>query len=668
MRRALLRLIVVALTVSGTVAAAPAAQTNRGQADVVTVLSVPGLDAPGTPAGFDEGWVTSVLSDAGWEVVVSDGTTIPADTRVIVNLHGAAYPVTAAVEEALEAGTGWVNPGGLPFSQPDGQPNETSAEAHGLRASRVRSLLVTGSEPTELGTSLIKDLEPSGHDEGLALHAMDVRNERPLATYVDADFDLEGDPSFQPGIDITAGPALLLTVAPYRTVAAGWSAEDSPLGGQTATAAGLLQGMVHAALPHPTITSVDVTRADGELRVSATATIGMPVEFFLDGEPIDDGTVAAPDPWHPAAPTTSVVTARLGSRGHLHDLVEVPANPVALATDGDDLLLNGKPYVLTGMASGGSNPPGASPHEQAEARRWDLHRMPEVGVTSFRLYGSADDWYWNAAARTGLLINPAVGLGWIFGDSEAAAESRRDDARRLGADALGRWNAGILSVGNEYMDAEDPERMRRAITLLAEEIRSTNPDALVTYGMSHDEPWLLGEMPMLDVYSVNCYGASYPFGYPDPGFAHCIAHAKQFGAVDQPLVLGEWGANTWMVDAANMYTRPSPEDDSGDIEQAEFFRGEWVREKWLLMRSLGAAGGFAFQWSDGIGKCLFTSYHCDVTDPVAIGPDNDTGYRPLNHEKYWGFHDAWRNPRQALFVLEDIYTTVNDGNDVPLLP
>ena len=662
MRTVLSRFGLVVLLVSGTVGAAPPPQA------VVTVLSAPGVAAPGVPVGFDEAWVTATLADAGWDVEVSDGTSISPTTSVIVNLHGAAFPATAAVEQRLAEGVGWVNAGGLPFSQPDGQPSATSAEQHGLRANSVQSLVVTGTEPTELGSALVGSLRSMPNDRGLALHAMDVRNERPLATYVDADFDLAGNPSYEPGVDITAGPALLLTVAPYRVVAAGWSPDASPLAGQTQAAADLLVGMVETAMPRPTITAVEIATRDGTLVVSATSTIGKPVDFFLDGQRIDGGVTRAPAPWSPSAPHTAVLTARLGSRGHLHDLVELPANPSVLSTDGDDMVLNGEPYVLTGMASGGSNPPGATVAEQAEARRWDLHRMPEVGVTAFRLYGAADDWTWNASARTGLLVNPAVGLGWIFGDSEAAAEARRPEARRLGADAVGRWNTGVLAVGNEYMDAEDPERMRRAITLLADEIRSVNPDALVTYGMSHDEPWLLGPMPMLDVYSVNCYGASYPFGYPEPGFAHCVEHAKRFGAVDQPLVLGEWGANTWFVDAANMYLRPSPEDASGDVKQAEFFRGEWVREKWLVMQTLGAAGGFAFQWSDGIGKCLFTSAHCDVTNPVAVGSDTETGYRPLNHEKYWGFHDAWRNPRESLFVLEDIYTSVNRGGEVPLVP
>jgi hypothetical protein len=52
----------------------------------------------------------------------------------------------------------------------------------------------------------------------------------------------------------------------------------------------------------------------------------------------------------------------------------------------------------------------------------------------------------------------------------------------------------------------------------------------------------------------------------------------------------------------------------------------------------------------------------------ARGSVTQTGYRPFNHEKYWGFHGAWRNPRQALDGLEDLYAAANAETEPSLLP
>ena len=608
-----------------------------------------GLAPSGAPTGSSPAAFEALLRAEGVKATRVSGDALPEAAQVIVNPYGAAFPATAAVERALAAGAGWVNLGGLPFSRPDGQTDGSAAERHGVRAGAVPSVVVTGTEPTQLGRALLPAWRAAGHRSGLALHALDPVDERPLVQWVDAAFgpDGDGDGRADDG-GVSAGPAVVLVVAPVRIVAAGFDAASSPLAPSAPGSGALLADLVRAAAPADHIDTVTLTRSGPSLRVDATATGGR-----LEGV----GTLPAPAPWTPQRPVTERATVRLRQGHRLVDLVSLASNPAVVRPDGDALTLNGDRYVMTGMASGASTPRGLDAAGQARMLRNDLMRMHEVGVTSYRLYGGASDWLWNAAADSGLLLAPSVGLGWIFGDSEAAANANRANARAIGRDARGRHNVLMLGVGNEFMDP-DHERLRRAITLLAGEVRTANGEgALVTYGASHDEPWLLGPLPVLDVYSVNCYGASYPYGYPEPGFAHCVAHAKQLAAVGQPLVLGEWGANTWQIDAANMTLR----DRAGVfVRELELARAEFVREKWFTMMQLGAVGGFAFQWADGIDKCLFTSAHCDATDPVVV-PGDDSGYRPLNHEKYWGFHDVWRNPRLALTALEDIYVRSNNA-------
>lgn len=615
-----------------------AADGDAVEAVRVAVLDDPSLEAIDVPAELTPAHIASVLTANGIDAVATAPDAVATDTDAIVNPYGSSYPASSALDVALGAGAGWVNLGGTPFLRPGGAtPSAANARSFGFEARGLPADVITGSRPTELGTHRAPHLAPTGAVPGLVLHATDPADERPLQVWEDA------------ALGIEAGPAVLLTVAPHRVVAVGFTGDDSPLARDAPAAAELLVELTTLAADteRPHLTGVAAAYDGDELVVT-----GSPSRAAAGFAVTGTGRTPAPPRWSPQEPITEWATVRLVDQvtGDLVDLRRVPANPAHVEVVGDQLTLNGAPYLLTGMSSGGSAPPDADAEERAAVARWDIQRMAEVGVTSYRLYSSPSDWLWNAAAEEGLLLAPAVGLGWLFDANPAVIDANLHKARQVGADARERHNVLMLYAGNEFMD-HNRDQAIAALARVVDELRAANHHThLVTYGASHDEPWVLGELPFLDVYSVNCYGATYPIGSPEPGFLHCLLHAKELAAAGRPLVASEWGANTWFVDAANMSARS---EVGASVREAEIARAEFVREKWFQIRQVEAVGGFAFQWSDGLGKCLFVQEHCTVTDPVS--QPGEERYKPLNHEKYWGFHDAWRNPRLALFTLQQLY-------------
>lgn len=128
-----------------------------------------------------------------------------------------------------------------------------------------------------------------------------------------------------------------------------------------------------------------------------------------------------------------------------------------------------------------------------------------------------------------------------------------------------------------------------------------------------------------------------------------VEHGKPM-AGDRPFLVREWGANTFLGDGAQAAAR----HHAGlDTDAQEAIRAQLVYEKWLVMQALDVAGGYAFQWSDGLDKCLITREHCTVANVVENPPGS--GYTLLNHEQWWGFHDVHRRPRLALHTLEHLY-------------
>lgn len=620
-RRGTIVALIAALLAGATAGTSPAADAPR-----VLVLVDPALQPVHTPAGLSPEWIIDALPGA----TVADPSTIDAGAGdVLVNPYGEAYPATAAVHEALADGAAFVNLAGEPLRRPGGVNDGANPHRFGIVTREVHGSRVSGTEPTQLGAARLPSLAATSDTVGVAIHAIDPLDERVLSRW----FDHIGG--------VPAGPAILSIEGATRVVAVAHRGDASPVAPGRPGAASLLGDLVAvAAGAEPRITDVAFSHDPGRIHVEATASGGT-----LAGT----GTSPAPPPWSPDAPVVAHHAVSLFDGGRLVDQVVVPANPAVVTAADGRVLLNGEPVVLKGMSSGGSAPPGLSDAETAAVIRRDFQRMHEVGVNAYRVYSPLDDWTLNTAAANGLLVADTIGFGWVIEATTAKVDAQVPWARFVGARARTTHNVISVGLGNEWLD-HDRDRALAGLERLAQEARTANGGVHpIVYTASHDEPMLLGELPFLDLYAVNCYGLTYPTSAPDPAFALCIEHGKVM-AGDRPFLVSEWGANTFLGDGA----QAAAQHHVGlDAQAQESLRAQLVYEKWLVMEALSVAGGYAFQWSDGLGKCLVTREHCTATNVVENPPGS--GYTLLNHEQWWGFHDVNRRPRLALHTLEHLY-------------
>ena len=458
-------------------------------------------------------------------------------------------------------------------------------------------------------------------DLGVALHGGQPLLDRPLAVWRD---DVA---------DVDAGPSILEIAGAGRLVAVGHFGDNSPLNPDAPGAGGMLRELVgRAASTAPRIDRVEVEYSPGAIEVAASATGGT-----ITGT----GVNAVPAPWTPAVPVVAHHDVRLLDEGRLVDLVRLPANPVDLSIADGQFLIDGEVHPLTGMSLSEGLPDGTADELGAIQRR-DFSDMRANGVTAYRVYGPASDWLRAVTARNGILLADALSIGWLLQVDAAAIERQLPRATFVGARAVADHNHLTVNVGNEFLDPNAAASMAAIEKLASAVRRGGGDDVRITYGAAHHEPMLLGELPFLDVYSVNCYGATYPTTAPDPAFVLCVQHAKAM-AGDRPVVISEWGSNTFLADAAQQIAAYHV---GADLSAQEMVRAELIVSKWELMRALGVAGGFAFQWADVPEHGFFIPNYREMTGVVEYPPGS--GYHPIRHEAYWGFHDVHRTPRLAL--------------------
>jgi len=612
--------MMVALALTGVGVGAPAALAQpRHSNAAVAVLSVPGLAAVGVPAGLTPSVVASELHAQGVDAHLASLSDL-SDAQVIVNPYGEAVPAGPEVKSALDNGAAWVNLAGVPFLRPAGTVDASAPATFGVFAPPTPSSWFTGTVTTELGNALLPALSPRWDDhDGWTVHAATPADERPLADYIDA-----------AGID--GGPAITLILHPYRVVAAGYLGEASPLNPARPEAAPLIAQMVRVAAEQAGgITSLTTRTVGDQLQVSALG----------DGKLTGVGTFAAPSPWSPDQPTVQVVTVRLFRAGRLVDLRSVPANPAVVSTSGEQILVNGQPFVVKGAAQGGSFPPKTPPLEQAATKRQDYQRMRSTGIDAVRSYGYLSDWEANAAARAGLFVMDALPLGAL---TDASVKATVPWARFIGARDAMFPNLLIYSLGNETQNSGpgDPSLVAAQLQTLDDAIKATDARRHpITYAAAEEEPWLLGALPFLDVYGYNTYGATYPFAYDSAGFDASLKIARTIAGSDRPLLVTEWGVNATPTGQAALVT-------GSDVAPAQIPAALAIKQKWQTLRGEGAAGGYYFQWSDALKTGFPLPVPLYEQTLGAVEYPEGSGYRPANEEDFWGLNDIYRNPRATL--------------------
>ncbi|HVV76993.1 MAG TPA: glycoside hydrolase family 2 TIM barrel-domain containing protein [Mycobacteriales bacterium] len=602
----------------------------------VGVLVAAKLTPIGTPAGLTAQWLLGALESHGVHARPVDPAAIPPGATALVDPYGEAFPDTPSLESALARGVGWVNLAGVPFLAPNGSEDAGMPAKFGVFAPPTPAEWFTGTTASTLGRALLPGWPARSTDHlGVTIHGRAPASERPLVDYVAA-----------AGVD--GGPAVTLILHPYRVVAVGLTGDASPLApGRAGSGAVLSQLARLASHRTATISSVSVTRRGSQLTVTADG----------HGTLVGVGRRHAAAAWSPEHPKVQRATVRLYDGRRLLDLRTVVLNPARVSVRGRAILVNGEPFIVKGTVEG-QYPPSATPLEQAAITRQDFARMHAAGINSIRSYGYLPDWEFNLAAEHGLFVVNEMPFGAL---NAADVSEALPWAAFYGSGDLQRPNVLMFSLGNETQDSGpgNPATVDALLARLAEAYRSTDGHVHpITYAAAEEEPWLLGKMPFLDVYGYNDYGAAYPFSYDRTGFGVALKIAQTI-AGNRPMVLTEFGVNN-TPGAQLALVEPSASGALGNVERAA------VYEKWQTIRSLGAAGGFYFQWADK----LVTSFPLPV--PLyaqtlgAVEYPPGSGYHPTNEEDFWGLNTVDRKPRPILSAL--IYAYTGRGKRPPPLP
>ena len=270
-------------------------------------------------------------------------------------------------------------------------------------------------------------------------------------------------------------------------------------------------------------------------------------------------------------------------------------------TDGKQFAVNGSRFPFRGVtygtfkarSDGALLPP-------PDIVRSDLAAMTDAGFTVVRTYTAPTDDLLDAAGASGLRV--MAGCYWsdwryLVGSSrrqerrmvrEACAEVRRQ-ARRLRDDD----RVAALVLGNEVpADAirwVGSARVAAALSALAQEVRTEDPDLLVTYATYPTSEYL--PLDDLDFLTVNVY-------LEDRAPFRRYLNRLHTLAGDRPLVLGEVGFS-------------GDGSPRGERRHAEAL--DWMLE---VATERGAAGTCVFSWTDDwwVGGREVTGWHFGLTD------------------------------------------------------
>jgi GT2 family glycosyltransferase len=247
-----------------------------------------------------------------------------------------------------------------------------------------------------------------------------------------------------------------------------------------------------------------------------------------------------------------------------------------VVTKGKFFFVDGEKFFVKGVTYGPFAPAShGAPFPERPVMKRDFALMREVGANTLRTFTVPPRWLLDLAGEYGLRV--IVGIPWAehvaFLDSpHLAREIRRTIAE--GAKSC-RGHMAVLAclVGNEIppdiVRWYGPERVRTFLRELAETVKETDPDRLVSYANFPSTEYL--DVDFTDFMSFNVYL------HHESAFRSYLAHLHNL-AEDKPLVLTEFG-----IDA---------------IREGQEFQAQTLA--WQVRGSfeMGAAGAVIFAWTD----------------------------------------------------------------------
>lgn len=321
--------------------------------------------------------------------------------------------------------------------------------------------------------------------------------------------------------------------------------------------------------------------------------------------------------WSPGEPETHTLELRLQSGGRVVSSLNASVGLRRLEVRGSELLLDGEPLNLRGVALHEEHPGLGRVFNETLVRR-DFELMKAAGVNFVRLsHYPHHSRVLDIADEMGLLVMEEVPAYWMsaaqMGDPEIRAKAEQQVREMVLRD---RHHPSVIlwGVGNE-VSSHTPEG-EEFLCRLAEVVRELDPARPVTFASNRpfdDRAWRC-----MDVVAFNEYYGWY-FGDLST-LERALASATATG---KPVLVTEFGAD-------------AVPGRHGTGKWTEEFQARFIADHWRILNATpGVVGGTVWVWAD-------------FEDPD----------RPLNPVPYWnlkGLVTADREPKLAYGVVSDLY-------------
>jgi hypothetical protein len=366
------------------------------------------------------------------------------------------------------------------------------------------------------------------------------------------------------------------------------------------------------------------------------------VKFLLlptIGELYQDGVRARPRAARAAVlPQLLRITGTLFLAGTLLGQDRPSDGPASVTVRGDQLLVDGRPYIVRGVHYGPWRPgtgPGKSPYPARALLEEDLDLVAEMHANTIFTFDPPRELLDVAWAR-GVRVLCGFWFDWehygqpSFGAAEdaavAAVAGMRDHPAVLG------WVVGN-EVPADLVVRETAAGIEGHLRGLHARIVAVDHGHPVTHANWPNARSL--DLSFFEICSFNVY-ALWPPEVVARGYGNFVRDVLRPIAAGRPLLITEFGANA--------------------LEATADGQARLDRECWLGLRQAGAIGGFAFEFADEWWK--------NYSNPRIQGAYWDRAMDPDDHlrhdedpEEYYGLFDGERHPRPARDAIALLYAS-----------
>jgi cellulose synthase/poly-beta-1,6-N-acetylglucosamine synthase-like glycosyltransferase len=314
---------------------------------------------------------------------------------------------------------------------------------------------------------------------------------------------------------------------------------------------------------------------------------------------------------------------------------------------GKTLYVDGKPFLIKGMHYGpwrpGTGPNKNYPYPAPGLIDSDLKLIREMNVNTI-LVVDPPNYVLDLAQKHGLRVLYSFTINWWALGNPQFASSRQDIQRRV---SDYRQKPALLGwvLGNEVPDSVIEQRgekpIRDGLLDLYGAVKELDNQHFITHSNWPNTKTL--DLRFLDVTSFNVYPL-WPPEVVANGYGNYIQKVLQPIAGNKPLLITEFGANT--------------------IEAGEEGQARLLRSSWQGLQSVGACGGFVFEFADEWWKNYDNPKRAGIWWDRTLAPDDEKQH-DLDPEEYYGVMTGERRPRLAASTVKEIFSTASEYRNLP---